>query len=461
MRSMWGVGICLLTALGAVTATAQEIEPRASISMEYSDNPFRTSSSAARSAAVLDGLVGLNIFHDGTLLYADVDASESRYQYLSGGVPSETLPNGYATIVANLVRDLFTWSVRDNIGQISDEPLDALAADNRQTVNVFSTGPDLLLPIGDRNHFVANLRYGTSTFNGSNIDSSLYDGQAGLARDLTPDSRISANYSYRKTLFEDDQVYPAIEVEVPFLRYSVETARTKLVAEGGWESMRFGTAGSARTPHALLSLERRLSPRLTLEAEYTHTYSDAAQNFVVNSRNAFTAGTDQNVQALAAPFKMDSGYLMLSRTAGRTLLSFEVTGEHDKYDAAPIADRHSYGADLAADYRVSSLITADVRVGWFRENFPATQQQDSWTEGSLALVRQLGESLRVSVEVLRAQGTGSLAGNRFKEDRALLTISYDPAAARRLRLFDPVAPFRYYEQPTLGRPMTQAASGAQ
>jgi len=41
--------------------------------------------------------------------------------------------------------------LEDNLGQISTQVFDGLAALDRQNVNFASAGPDLLLPLGSRN----------------------------------------------------------------------------------------------------------------------------------------------------------------------------------------------------------------------------------------------------------------------------------------------------------------------
>jgi hypothetical protein len=200
----------------------------------------------------------------------------------------------------------------------------------------------------------------------------------------------------------------------------------------------------------LLSLERRISPRVTFTGEFARTYADAAADFVVSSRDAFTSGTDQNVQALASPFRTDTGYLVLTRRARRTRIALELTGERDVYDAAPSFNRRTYGAYLDADYLLSSRLTFTLRGGWYREEHPAESGRNYWVSTSARLTRRLSESLRVSLELGRVQGSGSTFSS-FNENRMLLTVSYDPAAARRERLFNPTNPFRLYEEPNVRR----------
>lgn len=438
------VGVC-----PSLPAVSQQIVPQVSVAAEYSDNPYRVNS-GARGATIIAGLFGLDVLHQGAFLYADADANVVRLQTVSGDVPNQTLPNGYATLVGNVVPGAFTWSIEDTFGQISNEPFDAITAPNRETVNVLSTGPDLLAPITDRDHYFVQLRYGSATYyNGSNIDSSRYEGLTGLVHDLTGTARVSALVAYHRIMYRN-QLYPDAEIPSAFLRYTVERGRTLFIAEGGWEWLRFGTVNGG-TPHVLLSLEERISPHVTFTAEYTHTYEDAAGDFVVSSRDAFTAGTDQNVQALASPFKTDTGYATLSRRGRRTRIALELTAERDVYDAAPLYDRRTYGTYLDADYQLSPRLKFTLRGGWYREEYPAESTHTSWVTAEARLGRQLGESLRVEVDLSRIQGSGTFAS--FKENRAALVITYDPVPSRRERLFNPTTPFRMYEEPNVRGPL--------
>jgi hypothetical protein len=444
-KSVYGAWMILALAAGA--ATAQEISPRVTLEAIHSDNT-QNSHTAPIDATALDALAGVRVDRTGPQLDLDLDFSVLHRSYFPNKLSSETLPSGNGVLRAAFVPERLTWVASDNVGQISSQPF-ALKATDRQNVNVFSTGPDLDLPLAGRNRLELRLRYGLATYQTSNIDSHRYGGEFGFGHSLSESSTLSVNYGAQKVDYQQNALYPSIDTDKLFLRYALESARTFLAADGGSESVRVAGGERKTTPHLLLVLERRVSPRLTLNAEYEHRYSDVAENLRADLLDNFRRGGDQNVQALAAPFKSDRGYVMLVRSAARIQLAWEVTGNRERYPFLTALNRDIYGSDVAVDYQLSPRWTAVGRLRWEREMFPNTDLSDSRFRLSLGLTRQLSRSLQTVLAVQRVKGTGSVAANEFSENRVTLSINYLPRGMR-ARVFEPNAQFRLYEQPRRG-----------
>ena len=131
---------------------------------------------------------------------------------------------------------------------------------------------------------------------------------------------------------------------------------------------------------------------MTFEAAYRHAYIDTGSAFVASSRDSFTAGTDQNIEALALPFEESQGYALLTRNAGRLLAAVQVTASREAYPSAPGSDRHTSGANLSGDYQLSSKLTVSVRAGYWDETFPSTGLSGHWFDGSVGVSRTFGRS---------------------------------------------------------------------
>lgn len=444
---------CLYTifAVCARTALAQEFEPQATLAGIYSDNPAHSNANSP-TQVVGSAQAGLHLLHQGSRLFLDAEASVLRREFLRGNVSGETLPQAFVEAVAELVPDRLSWRVEDNLGQIASQPFDVLVSPGRENANVFSTGPDLVLPIGVRNRLEVSGRYGTATYSGSNIDSNRYEGEVGFAHLLSESSSFSAQFEDQRTDYRETGVFPSVEERRPFLRYTHDSGRTYLVTEAGAEYLRTGGRAGPVTAHGLLVLQRRLSSRLTLNVEFRHGFADAAQTFRSDARSPFGTGSNQPVQALASPFKEDTGYVMLLRSAGRTLLAAQVFGSREQYTADAARNRSLIGSDLVFDYRLAAALSLAGRVRYIREQFQQAQVSDHRVEASLGLNYQFARSLQVAVSYLRSSGGGDRPTDRFGENRALIALSYIPGLTRgRGRLFDPGAQFRFYERPVRDR----------
>lgn len=425
---------------------AQEIAVRASVTGTYSDNPARAPT--GQSATALDGLVGLTIAHQSPLLYVDADASELQRVYVQGGLPNETIPHGYLDLLAGPPGGLLTWTVMDSFGQISSEPFGALIANDRQNINVLSTGPNLRLPLDSHDHIDLAGRYGLDSFSNSNLDDKSYSGQAQFAHDVSSSSQLGIVYSFQRIEFRNSTLNAA-DISQGYAKYSLAGARSYAVLEAGVDQLSQGVINRAHAAHVLALLQRHLTERLIFEAAYRHGYTHSGSEFVSASRDGFTTGTDQNVQGLTQPFKESEGYAMLTRSAGRLLGAVQVAASQETYVNQPVFDRHTLGENLAGDYQVSSTFTFSLRAGYLREKFPNTGEEGSWVSGSVGVSQKLGRSLLLSLRGERTKGSGNALSGGFTENRAVLALAWAPGTQRLERVYDTSAPLRFYDRPVL------------
>lgn len=425
---------------------AQEIAVRASVTGTYSDNPARTPT--GQSATALDGQVGLTVAHQSPVLYVDADVSELQRAYVEGGLPSETIPHGYVDLLAGPPRGLLTWSVMDSFGQISSEPFGALIANDRQNINVLSTGPNLRLPLDSHDHVEVAGRYGLDSFSDSSLDDKSYSGQAQYVHDISSTSQLGVVYNNQRIEFHNSTLNAA-DIQEGYAQYSLAGARSYVVLEAGADQLSQGVITDAHTPHVLALLQHHLTERLTFEASYRHGYAHTGSEFVSASRDGFTAGADQNVEGVTQPFKESEGYAMLTRSAGRLLGAVQVTASQETYPGQVVFDRHTLGSNLAGDYQLSSTLSFTLRAGYWRERFSNTGEEGSFVNASVGVSQQLGRSLLLSLRADRTKGSGNVLNGGFTENRAVLVLAWAPGAKRLDRLYDTSAPLRFYDRPVL------------
>jgi hypothetical protein len=438
-------GVLVIAGAAQAAVAADEITPWAGVATVYSDNP-QYSHANATAATALDAVAGLRVRRTGPIT-ANADVSALYREYVNGPLGSELLPSGNALVTAAIVPERFSFTAEDNLGQISRQVFDALSTVDRQNVNFATAGPDLQVPLGARNRLGFEARYGVSTFQRSNIDSHRYDGQLSFIHLMSEYSQLSVNYNYQRIEYRLSDLYPRIDKDAAYLRHSGESSRTYLVLEGGVESVKVGEAGEHRTsPHASIALQRRVSPRTTLNFEYSHGFSDAADSLRTNIRQGSNPGGDQNVQAIAEPFAIDSGYAMLFRTGARGSAALRVTWDRERYQKNTFLDRTLHGSDLLVDYRLSPLWTLAGKVRWVHEQFTNTDVHSDHQQTSVGITRQLSRSFQAALVVEHTRSTGSIALDDFGENRASLVFNYVPQGSN-ARIFDPVSQFRSYERP--------------
>lgn len=457
MRTISWAAVLLLSVAGSASEVAraqeQELAFIASATATYSDNAGRTTN-APVAATALDLLGGLHFVHNSPVLYADAAGSFLQRLYLQGQLANETIPAGNLNLVWRPAGDTFIWTVTDTLGQISTQPFAALVANDRQNVNVFSTGPDVRLAFDSEDHFDLLGRYGLDTYGNSELNDRNYRGRGALAHDFgASGSLVALVYDYRRIDFELSTLGIA-DIQQAYGQFRLSGARTYVVLEGGQDQLEQGSNPREHTPHILALLQRHLSETLLFEAAYAHRYTNAGESFVTSSRDAFTAGGDQTVQAVALPFEQSYGYAELKRYKGRLQLALDITAGRENYPSDPTSERHTTGTNLSLDYQLASRMTCNFRAGYYKQTFPVLLQTEEWVSGSAGVTRQLGPSLALSLSVMRTKGTGDVLNARFTEDRAWLVLSYEPGAERLQKIYDANAPLRLYDRP-VARPPQQ------
>jgi hypothetical protein len=431
---------------GAPVVKPNYITPFGSLGAVYSDNLEHTTSNPTTGAA-LDALAGVNVRHAGTFsLNADISALYR--EYVGVNLPGQLLPSVNATGTAVAIPERLFFTAQDTLGQISTQAFDALSDSTRQNSNFFTFGPEFLLPLGDRNVLRTDLEYGRSTFQDSNIGNSRYSGDIGLGRMVGESSTLSVNYRYEQIDYVYSDLYPRVTDEVAYLRYSVEGSRTYLAAEAGRDDVKVEAENENRTaPHILLALQRRLTPLMTLTAEYNHGTSDASETLRADSQNGFNTGNTLDVQAVAQPFTVDRAYVMLLRTGPFGTVAVQATTERDKYEQDTLLNRTERGADLIIDHRLAPLWTLAGSARWQHGKYDNTGVLDDRLLFSLGLTRQISSSFQAALVVEHNRGTGldSTTGS-YTENRVTLLLHYSPQRLAS-QVFDPVNQFRYYQRP--------------
>ncbi len=436
----------LLLGLTAVqpALALEPISPWVSLGSIHSDNAEHASVNGSETTTV-DAIVGARIRENGRF-NAHLDASVLYREFLQGKFDSETIPSANGSLSYAFVPQHFAISAEETLGQISSRPFDALSTTDRENVNYFSVGPDVALPMGQRNRVDFSGRYGITSFQDSNVDSSRVSGEVALSRILGEYSTISVNHRYERLDYNHAELYPSSTLQATFIRYSGESSRTRLMLELGQSSIQVGNGNTGHSPHATLLLQRRVSRRTTLAFEYTHGGSDAAESLRRDMHDGFNSTNDQNVLVTANPFTRDQGYVMLLRTSTRSAIDWQATWNREKYSENSVLDRHEYGSDLLGDYRFTSLWTLACKFRYQYEKTDLSEATRTRYRGSVGMTRRLTRALQAALVFERSQSTGTSSLDHFRENSVTLMFHYSPREIAQ-ELFDPVSDFRSYERP--------------
>ncbi len=412
----------LLAAFAAQAASAQGFEWSAFVGVDHSDNIRRTPVDA-ESETVAQAGVSFDIDSERTRVKSALSGNVRALEYLDSAFDSEVLAGVDAKLDFIAIPDRFLWIVEDHFGQVANDPRATDTPDNRQNINYFSTGPDFIVPLGDRLNLNLQGRLEEVSYENSEDDSSRYEATLGLVNRLSEASSISFNASTEHVEYDslDDEGY---DVHEGYLGYEVAGARTSLSANLGYTSLE-NQGESHSGVLARVSVSRKVGVRSLLALQVGREFSDTADVFQMGRsfRSALTETSD--AAALNDPFQAD--YLSLSWTtdARRAAIRFFATVRDESHEVQTALDRKLLSAGLDLSRQISARLNANLRGTYSRDEFEISAVDRKESSIGVGLGWLHTSTLNIRFDLLRIEGSGPSGDTRsYEENRGFVTLTY-------------------------------------
>jgi|GEM_PF-4680129 len=206
---------------------------------------------------------------------SNVDFQVTHKEYLDDTFSSLDLVNAKAFLDWSIVPSAFVWTFDDYAITQEINTLDSENPDNLQTVNVFSTGPDLIF---QRNvwSLLGKLRYGDSTYSeNDDNDSSFYLGSVAAVRELNEYSRVSASVIYRVNE-NDSNTRDDYDVGKAFINYDRDLPSGHFSTDLGYDTVDIDGGETEDDPYFRLQLIYQPTGAFTIDASVAYEFTDAA-----------------------------------------------------------------------------------------------------------------------------------------------------------------------------------------
>lgn len=357
-RNYVRIGVCAALAMG-MSAHAAEFAYELQAGYGHSDNIRRVSVDEASEDI---GQLGVNFSFDqlGPRLQADLVGDVAYYHYFDDTYDSEVVGNFIGDVRFGFVPQRFEWVVSDTYGQVLSDPFAPMTPDNRENVNVLTTGPDLFLGFGSQTQLRFGGRYTLATYEDRPFDSESVSGELSLIRLLSASSSISLNARAQNTEYDDTTLDADYEQQEAFVRYDTEGARTRFAIDAGYTEID-SDAGEAKDGLLLrFDLARRLSGSSTVTLSAGRDFQNSAGAFAMAQGAGISLGTVPGIQTVL-PFTNDYATLGWKFVRRRTALSLSVGHVDQEYESNPIFNQTltTVGAQLQRDLSPRTSLSVD------------------------------------------------------------------------------------------------------
>lgn len=394
----------------------------------YSDNIFRLAQMPLDSSY---SVVGIDAVHsrESQRLVTNVVADIEYRSYSESTVDDEPYGSVDASIELQALPDRIAWLIADNYGQGT---IDAFAVDsplNRESINVFSTGPRFTLPLGARTQLAVNGTYSDRSFGDTEaLDSESVTAELGLTRALSSTSQLGLVVSNQDV----DYDIPAFnnEISTAYLRYTRELATGAARISAGTNEVSYANAGDNSSPFVDIAWDREVGARSRLTISVGNRLVDAAGDFRRVGIDDPGAPRADDVFVNPDVYELQNAGVVLTTTWSRSELSLSASTEESDYGNATNLsnDRDRFGID----YQRSLAMPWTLSLGVFLSDrtFDEGGQVDEDRGVEVRLARTFGRALsfEISHGYTTREGDGTL-GNRFDENVSRIMFRYSPNRA--------------------------------
>jgi len=333
--------------------------------------------------------------------------------YLENAFGNELIGSFSGAANVGVVPNRLNWAIDESFGQNQLNPLEPTVSTNLQNVNIFSTGPDLLLHPGGQSNFLelggryARADYGSIPFSG-------YQGIGlfALGHDLSQTSALAVHVTDQQMYFYNTTLNQNYTLRKAYGSYTVQGARTSIELDAGAgqvDDIPGSSSEWSTRPIAQIKLTRQLSPTMSLYLQVGRQVTDPADSFATLQNGAGGAIVIAPVYETTSSYLGTFGSLGWTFTLHRTSISATASWARSSYDASSIFDTTIQDYEVLAQRRLTQRLALQVTGMLAKTNYYQAQYESDQRTANVALQWTLGPRLFAAFQYqYTSQGTSGL-----------------------------------------------------
>lgn len=405
---------------------------------EYSDNIRRVPVNP-ESEKISSVLMGVAYQDNGPALDAYLLAQGQYNEYRNDTYIDAPIYYADASFLWRILPQRLTWFLTDRYDQILAVAGTANTPDNRVGTNVFYTGPDLFVHLGQVNTLVLGLRYGNTTYSEGDLGNSRYGAVASWRYATDTEMTYSLNYQTEKTQYDNAALYGN------FTRYDVFVQADKrlvysrfLLDLGTTRLARDQVAGDSTLPLMRLLWSQQLASTSTVGVRLASEFIDAGAALLSTATSPTPGPGAPPAPPVTGGLTSDFYYskraeIYYTRADGSFGLNASITYQDIDYESASL-DRKEAGGRLGLTYSPSSLLSTTAYASHMSTqylNTPTRDDRDNWV--GLSFTYRLNPRLSATLDGSRISRYSTDASQEYTDRRLLFSLLYASSP-----LFSPV-----------------------
>lgn len=372
--------------------------------------------------------VSLNLAHESRVTRAVLAGRAGFRHYYEDTFEDEVLGDLFAGFNFDLFSDALTWTIDDHFGTLQRNPYLADTPGNRENVNNFSTGPDLIMIMGSGFALELGARYRFNNFEVSEIDNEVVSAYVALARALSSTRTLSLNFEGDRIEYVDFVEPTEYDRYTAYAQVASETSRGSLIVDLGMNEIRYRGNGENESGDgffANVEFNHELSSRTKLSLAYNQRFSQAGDIF----QGFRDPGEDLNFPSYGPnstgdPFDGKRADLALRHDRGGVDWYAAIGADDLDYLDNDALDRRGADVRLGFGWSLVSGWRFQASGRFHRGSFTTAERDDDDVFANAAVSRNITRHFDIELGYFFAQRKSSDVLADYRENRVVLTIGY-------------------------------------
>jgi hypothetical protein len=371
---------------------------------------------------------------EGRRLQASLNARGSYIDYANNTFDNDFQSYASGGLSYGIVPERFVWSLDDTYGQIAVDQFEPVTPDNRQDINTFSTGPDVILRLGSQSDLKMSARLRDASYEESDqIDSRTILGSIALRRHLSATSLwgVVASTSHVKYDAPGDPTYDQPSL---YATWQGTLSRQTVSLDVGANQVETGGQSYTR-PLVRLNWDRRLAPSWGMNVYLGSEYQNTSEQFV-NQNLHINPGTAE-IGISQAPAASYYGGVLLGFERPRTRFSVRADYSKQDYPVDNGLNESSWNSTVTVSRRHTPRVESFLSYRIEKHNYESSLSVDDTRQrANFGVDVRMGKALFLTGGYRYSHSDSDAITNRYSASVFYLTLSFRQGTITESRSFD-------------------------
>ncbi|MHB8346113.1 MAG: hypothetical protein ACYDHM_02825 [Acidiferrobacterales bacterium] len=313
-----------------------------------------------------------------------------------------------------------SWTAEDYYGQVPIIPFATATPNNIQNVNVFTTGPNIFIPLDPLNSLELGARYDNFHAGVANNNSNRGGAFAGWLYQLSPITVLSLNYHGVHAHYTQNISTTGYNRQDLFLRVDTHLQESAWIADLGGTWLNQAGTRNVNGIYARLLAAQQLTESSTVDVTAMSMITDTEDAILsAESVGGIASGTTVGTDI----YRQDSVSATYTYNMGDSTDSINLFDQKLKYYTAPL-DQEQTGGNIQVGYRLSGTLFGSIFGGYARSRFYESSVINRIGQEGVRLTYEARPNIFLGLEGQTTRQQSNAAANSYSEDRIVLSVSY-------------------------------------